>query len=122
MNRASSVTFAVALVLKAALFASMVLASEASGAAALRLACSGVGQELRLCRDAAQDWARAHGHEVRIVTVPTDASERLALYRQLLSEAADAVDVQQIDVIWTGLLGRHLLDLKPYSNGAKEGA
>lgn len=83
-------------------------------AAEISLACSGVGQELALCRDAAERWARGAGHTVRIVSAPNDASERLALYQQLLAAGSDKVDVLQIDVIWPGLLGRHLLDLKPH--------
>jgi trehalose/maltose transport system substrate-binding protein len=86
-------------------------------AATLRLACSGVGQELAFCRDAAEDWARDAGHEVQIVTVPNDASERLALVQQWLSAGSDKVDVLQLDLIWPGLLASHLLDLRPFARG-----
>ncbi len=99
----------------------MVGTPAASCAATLRLACSGVGQELQFCRDAADTWARDKGHEVQIVTVPDNASERLALYQQLLSAKSDKVDVLQIDVVWPGLLGSHLLDLRPYAQGVQAG-
>ena len=84
-------------------------------AASIKLACTGVGQELAFCRDAAQDWARRSGHTVQIVTPPNDASERLALFQQLLAAGSDKIDVLQLDVIWPGLLGSHLLDLRPYA-------
>lgn len=84
-------------------------------AATIKLACTGVGQELAFCRDAAQDWSRRSGHTVEIVTPPNDASERLALFQQLLAARSDRIDVLQIDVVWPGLLGAHLLDLKPYA-------
>ncbi|MEO5732529.1 MAG: hypothetical protein ABIN96_09795, partial [Rubrivivax sp.] len=58
-------------------------------AAVLTISCTGVGIESDLCRSGAQDWARQTGNEVRVVTPPSDASERLALYRQLLAAHAD---------------------------------
>ncbi|MDH3210121.1 MAG: ABC transporter substrate-binding protein [Burkholderiaceae bacterium] len=87
-------------------------------AAPIKIACSGVGQELEFCKGAAEDWAKQTGNTVQIVTPPNDASERLALYQQLLSARSDKIDVLQVDVIWPGLLGSHLLDLKPYTKGA----
>lgn len=92
----------------------------AAGAAQIKLSCTGVGQELAFCKSAATDWARKTGNTVQIVTPPNDASQRLALYRQLLSAGSDAVDVLQIDVIWPGLLGSHLLDLRKYTGGAEK--
>lgn len=88
-------------------------------AASLRISCSGVGQEAQFCKSAAEDWAAKTGNEVRILTPPNDASERLALYQQLLFAMSDKIDVLQIDVIWPGLLGRHLLDLGPHAKGAQ---
>lgn len=88
-------------------------------AVTIRLACSGVGQERELCRQAAEAWAARSGHDVEIVTPPNDASERLALYQQLLAAGSDRIDVLQIDVVWPGLLGTHLLDLKPYTRGVE---
>jgi trehalose/maltose transport system substrate-binding protein len=88
-------------------------------AATLKIACAAVGQELELCKAGAEAWARRAGHEVQIVTPPNDASERLALYQQVLSAGSDRIDVFQLDIIWPGLLGLHLIDLKPYAKGAE---
>jgi trehalose/maltose transport system substrate-binding protein len=109
--------------LRPALLAAVLMATglfaAAAGAATLKIACSGIGQERELCRQAAEDWAASSGHGVEIVTPPNDASERLALYQQLLSAGSDRIDVLQVDVVWPGLLGAHLLDLKPYTKGAE---
>ncbi|HRI93189.1 MAG TPA: extracellular solute-binding protein, partial [Accumulibacter sp.] len=94
-------------------------AMPAADAATISIACSGVGQERELCKGAADAWARKTGHTLKIVTPPNDASERLALYQQLLAARSDRIDVLQVDVIWPGLLGRHLLDLRPYAKGVE---
>lgn len=106
--------------LRTALLLFVLASTGIAQAATIRLSCSGVGQELGLCRDAAERWAASRGHEVEIVTVPNDASERLALYQQLLAAGSDRIDVLQIDVIWPGLLGQHLLDLHPFTKGAEQ--
>ncbi|MBE2259771.1 MAG: ABC transporter substrate-binding protein [Rhodobacteraceae bacterium] len=94
--------------------------SPAADAATISISCSGVGQELEFCKGAAETWAKKTGNRLKVVTSPNDASERLALYQQLLSAGSDKVDVLQVDVIWPGLLGNHLLDLRPYARGAQE--
>jgi trehalose/maltose transport system substrate-binding protein len=100
--------------------AAVALAAGAHGAT-LRISCGAVGQELELCRREAQVWARQHGHVVEVVATPNDASERLALYQQVLAAGSDALDVLQVDVVWPGLLAPHLLDLRRYSGGAEAG-
>ena len=109
-------THSTPFIIRAAL-ALCVLVVLPSQAAEIRLSCSGVGQELELCRGAAQGWSERTGHKVTIVTAPNDASQRLALYQQLLAARSDKVDVLQLDVVWPGLLGQHLLDLRPLARG-----
>jgi trehalose/maltose transport system substrate-binding protein len=87
-------------------------------AVTVSLACSAVGRELELCREGAQAWARRTGNEVRLVPVPNSASERLALFQQLLAARAPDIDVFQIDVVWPGILAGHLVDLAPYARDA----
>src|SRR3989337_3365886 len=93
------------------------LGAAAAQAASIKISCVAVGQELEFCKATAEAWARKTGNEVQVVTPPNDASERLALYQQVLSAGSDKIDVLQVDVIWPGLLGNHLLDLKPYTKG-----
>lgn len=103
-----------------ALLTALGLAAAAAHGASLKISCSGLGQELELCRGAAEAWARKTGNEVQVVSTPSDSSERLALYQQVLSARSDKIDVFQIDVVWPGLLATHLLDLRPYSKGVEK--
>ncbi|WP_420392209.1 ABC transporter substrate-binding protein [Acuticoccus sp.] len=93
--------------------------SSEARAATIAISCSALGTELRLCREGAEAWAAETGHEVTLVSTPNSATERLALYLQILSAGADDIDVYQIDVIWPGLLADHLLDLAPHMDGAQ---
>jgi len=81
------------------------------------ISCGAVGQELELCREGAQAWSRDSGHAVEIVSTPNSATERLALYQQLLAGGASRLDVLQIDVVWPGILARNLIDLAPHMHG-----
>ena len=91
------------------------LAAGGARAAEISISCSAVGLELELCRDGAQRWASATGNSVGLVSTPNSANERLALYQQLLAAGSPDIDVLQIDVVWPGILARHLLDLRPYA-------
>jgi trehalose/maltose transport system substrate-binding protein len=90
-------------------------AASSARAAKISISCSAVGVELELCRAGAQRWARETGNTVRLVSTPNSAGERLALYQQLLAAGSPDIDVLQIDVVWPGILARHLLDLAPYA-------
>jgi trehalose/maltose transport system substrate-binding protein len=89
----------------------------ATQAATIKLSCAAVGQELELCKEEAEAWSRKTGHAVQVVPTPANATARLALYQKVFAEQSDAIDVIQLDVVWPGLLSRHLLDLKPRSGG-----
>ena len=94
-------------------------AAPAAFAANVSISCGAVGQELELCKQGAEEWARQTGNTVTIVSTPNSTTERLALYQQLLAAGAQDIDVFQIDVIWPGILGSHFIDLKPFSDGAE---
>ncbi|KPC49281.1 ABC transporter substrate-binding protein [Amantichitinum ursilacus] len=96
------------------------LAGMNAHAALVRIACGATGQELELCKQSADEWAKKTGNEVQVVSTPNDSNERLALYQQILGSGSDKVDVLQIDVVWSGLLASHLIDLKPYSKGVEK--
>lgn len=97
-----------------------VLCPLAAQAESIKISCGAVGQELELCKRAAEQWSRKTGHQVQVVATPNDASERLALFQQVLAAGSDKIDVFQVDVVWPGLLANHLLDLKPYAQGAEQ--
>jgi trehalose/maltose transport system substrate-binding protein len=92
----------------------------AAQAAQIKISCGAVGQELELCKSAAEAWGKKTGNEVQVVATPTDANERLALYQQILSSQSDKIDVYQVDVVWPGLLASHLLDLTPHAKGVQK--
>lgn len=83
-------------------------------AAQITIACGSYGQELALCKEEAEYWAKQTGNSVSFLTTPNSTSEKLALYQQFLATQDSSVDVFQIDVIWPGILHHHFLDLKPY--------
>lgn len=85
----------------------------------IAISCGAVGTELDLCRDGANAWARRTGNTVRIVSTPNSATERLALYQQLLAGGSRDIDIYQIDVVWPGILAPNFVDLRPYSQGTQ---
>ncbi|WP_068087850.1 ABC transporter substrate-binding protein [Polycladidibacter stylochi] len=92
----------------------------AANAAEVSVTCDTVGQGHDLCVKQVKMWEEKTGNTAKIVSVPQSSTERLALYQQILSSGSNDIDVFQIDVIWPGILGSHLLDLKPYSKGIEK--
>ncbi|MBK1687906.1 ABC transporter substrate-binding protein [Rubrivivax gelatinosus] len=88
-------------------------------AATLTIACGSNAADREFCARYAQDWGRRNGHEVRIYSAPASATDNLALLRQQFAAKSDKLDVLTIDVVWPGVLKDHLVDLKPYSQGAE---
>ena len=104
----------------ATLFISMAFGAALVGAnvvhaATLSISCGAVGQELEFCKTGAEAWAKKTGNEINLISTPNSATERLALYQQLLAAGASDVDVFQIDVVWPGILSNHFIDLTPYA-------
>jgi trehalose/maltose transport system substrate-binding protein len=108
-------------VVAAAALGGGLLAALPAAAVEIALSCGGVGLELALCREGADDWAKRTGNSVRIVSTPNSATERLALYQQLLAGRARDIDVYQIDVVWPGILAANFVDLRPFTGGAESG-
>ncbi|GAA5511494.1 putative ABC transporter-binding protein DR_1438 [Deinococcus carri] len=89
-------------------------AASHGGAVTLTFACDSVGQGYDECQKGANAWAKQTGNTVKLVQVPKETDQRLALYQQQLGARSGDVDVYMIDVVWPGLIGQHLLDLKKY--------
>jgi trehalose/maltose transport system substrate-binding protein len=81
-------------------------------AVTVSIACGTVGAEFERCREGTEAWVKKTGNEVRLVQTPASATERLAVYQQLLAARSADVDVFQIDVVWPGIIGTHFIDLK----------
>ncbi len=88
--------------------------AETAIAEQLTISCGRFPAEHELCRNAAERWAEARGHEVRVLAAPALSDERLALYQELLAVGAQRLDVLEIDFVWPGMLAPHLADLRPY--------
>jgi trehalose/maltose transport system substrate-binding protein len=56
-------------------------------------------------------FTEATGINVTLTVGPTSATERLALYQQLLAAQATDADAMMIDIIWPGILAAHAVDL-----------
>ena len=83
-------------------------------AATISISCGAVGLELELCQEGANAWAEASGNQVNVISTPNSATERLALYQQILAAGSADIDVYQIDVIWPGILANHFIDLSEH--------
>lgn len=80
---------------------------------------SAVGQEQELTRASAQRYMAAHPNvTVKVLDLPDQVDDVLALYLQSFQAQSTEFDVLQIDVIWPGDLQEHLADLNDY--GAQE--
>ena len=90
--------------------------SDRSAAQGVEIAvtCGGVGIGAAVCRELSEEWAIATGNRVTIVDTPTSTTEQLALLQQFLGGESPDIDVFNLDIIWTGLLGSYLIDLTPY--------
>jgi trehalose/maltose transport system substrate-binding protein len=102
------VTFALLAALPGAL---LTAPRAAAHGATVAVACGSVGAEFDLCKTGAEAWAQKTGNHVKVVNVPKDSNEQLALFQQLLSSKSKEVDVIRIDVVWPGLLANHLVDM-----------
>jgi trehalose/maltose transport system substrate-binding protein len=92
-----------------------------AAAATLTLIC-GTNPEIHaLCREAAEEWAAASGHQVRVAAQPAEVQDRLQVYQELLGVADPGLDVLEIDVTWPAVLGEDLVDLTPFLEGAEQG-
>ncbi|KEZ66055.1 hypothetical protein C1E_0220220, partial [Pseudomonas amygdali pv. tabaci str. ATCC 11528] len=86
--------------------------SALSNAADLTISCGAVGAELQLCKEAVDSWSKQTGNNVQVVSTPNSATERLSFYQQILSAKSTDIDIIQIDMVWPGMLAKHLTDLR----------
>lgn len=92
------------------LTAAVASSAQAAGVT-LSFACDSVGGGFDQCKKGADAWAAKTGNTVKVLQVPKETGDRLALYQQQLGAKASDVDVYMIDVVWPGLIGNSLLDL-----------
>lgn len=95
-------------------FGALLAVSLAASAVNVTISCGAVGQEREFCEQATGAWAKATGNQVTVLTPPNRTNERYFQYLVDLGAGDSRTDVYQIDVIWPGLLAKHLVDLKQY--------
>lgn len=100
---------------KALAISGLTLAFAASAAGAqgvtLSFACDSVGGGYDQCKIGADAWAKKTGNTVKVLQVPKETGDRLALYQQQLGAQSSDTDVYMIDVVWPGLIANQLRDL-----------
>jgi|SRR6516164_7669715 trehalose/maltose transport system substrate-binding protein len=80
--------------------------------ATVAIVCGGGVGSFEPCREGAQAWAQATGHDVRVIRSSASNSTAGRLYRDLLAAQADDVDVLEIHMNWAGTLAKNLVDLR----------
>jgi len=81
----------------------------------LVVTASTAGQELELITEGCQKYMQEHPNiDAKILTVPSDSTDRLGLFMQYFETQSNAVDIFLIDGIWPGDIAEHLLPLGPY--------
>lgn len=86
-------------------------AAPARAGVTLSFACDSTGKGYEICKAGADAWAAKTGNTVKVIQVPNESGDRLALYQQQLAAGSSDIDIFMIDVVWPGLIGAHLLDL-----------
>lgn len=81
---------------------------------AVVITCGMVAHEYEACKKGVARWMQQTGKKATVVPAPNGSNERLTLFQQHLAAESPDIDIYQVDVIWPGLLARHLIDLTPY--------
>ncbi len=90
------------------------LGVQAAGVVVKVLPGAWSGDTIDFIRQQAERWAMHTGNKVEFDAVPTGSSAVLALAQQYLAAGSGDIDIYPVDVVWPGMLGTYLIDLKPY--------
>ena len=75
----------------------------------LTVDCGIHGVEVDLCKELVDKWCQDKGYEVEYYLTPS-----LPFYLQMMAAKSSQVDLLLIDIVWAGLLTRHLVHLEHY--------
>src|SRR6478735_9859375 len=81
-------------------------------AANISISASSTGKNLDLLRKQLDEFEKATGNKVSIVTMPSSSTEQFSQYRLWLAAGNKDVDIYQTDVIWAPQLADQFVDLK----------
>ncbi len=94
-----------------ALAATLIVAATTANAAELSIAIGDTGKAVAVMRRQLDAFEKASGHTVRVVPMPSSATEQFARYKLWLAAQDSSVDVYVADIIWAPQLATQLLDL-----------
>ena len=96
----------------AAVIASGGLAS--AHAATVKMECGSGATVREFCDYIKARFETETAHKVEFIDLPAASDEKLSMLQQIFAtRATDVIDVFAMDVIWPGVIDRHLLDLTP---------
>jgi len=98
-------------VVAVSLLTALIGAAEPAWADTVTIVCGVVPQSVELCRSGSEAWAKSRGHEVRVLSYPDSSTRARELIGDLLDAQAEDLDVLELDIVWSGMLASHLLDL-----------
>lgn len=78
----------------------------------LRINVDPVARGFELNSQMAREYEKIAGVRIELIGGPLSSTDRLSQYLQYLGACSADIDIFQIDVIWTGALAEHLIDLK----------
>lgn len=92
--------------------AALLAAALPAHADTLKMECNVSGPWKPYCEYVKQRFEYETGHKLEFIEMPAASDEKLSIYQQVFAaKDGNAVDVLSVDVIWVGLLDKHLLDL-----------
>ncbi|MDQ0562656.1 trehalose/maltose transport system substrate-binding protein [Rhizobium mesoamericanum] len=95
-----------------AVAAALISVAQPLFAANLSISANSTGKNLELFRKQLDEFEKATGNKVSVVTMPSSSSEQFSQYRLWLAAGNKDVDVYQTDVIWAPQLADQFVDLK----------
>lgn len=98
--------------LPAAIATLLLGAASAAHADTLKMECNVSGPMKPYCEYVKRRFEYETPHKLEFLEMPAASDEKLSIYQQIFAARdGNAVDVLSVDVIWVGLLDKHLLDL-----------
>ncbi|WP_425144848.1 ABC transporter substrate-binding protein [Deinococcus sp.] len=85
--------------------------SGAVSAVNITIDCGPAGVGFNICKAGAERWAKKSGNTVTPYETPNSSNDHLGIIQQQLAAKSGDIDVYQLDIIWPGLIGQHMVDL-----------
>ncbi|BDU41003.1 ABC transporter substrate-binding protein [Vibrio nigripulchritudo] len=94
------------------LIATIALASFHISAQTVKFECKSSGTSKPYCNYIKERFESETNHTLKFMELPSSSTEKLGILQQsFAAKSSDFVDVLRIDVIWSGILDPHLMDI-----------